>query len=177
MLYIETWSNAVIYRASNAMSRALHFHRMFFTNLLVILPFVSASSPPSLHQLFTSRGKLYFGAAVSTQNLGPNNQASSLVPAVFGSVTPENSMKWEPTERSRGKYDWAEADKLVDYARNHTLLIRGHTAIWHSQMPGWVNNVRDKREMETVVRERTRGLVGRWKGRIYAWVSSSHFEF
>jgi endo-1,4-beta-xylanase len=148
--------------------------RLFAHILFAVLSSVVVSSaPPSLHQLFTSHGKLYFGAAVSTQNLSPSNRASSLVPAVFGQVTPENSMKWEPTERSRGQHSWSEADQLVDYAKNHSLLVRGHTTIWHSQMPGWVNAIKDKEEMKSVIRQRTRDSVGRWKGRIYAWVFSS----
>ena len=53
-------------------------------------------------------------------------------------MTAENAMKWESVEPQRGVYDWKPADDLVRFARENGQVVRGHTLVWHSQLPGWL---------------------------------------
>ena len=43
-------------------------------------------------------------------------------------------------EPSRGSHDWAEADRIVNFAEAHGQQVRGHTLLWHQQNPGWLTN-------------------------------------
>lgn len=52
-------------------------------------------------------------------------------------VTPENEMKWDTIERSRGSFNFAPADQIVSHASAHGQRARGHTLVWHSQLPSW----------------------------------------
>ncbi|KAH9999570.1 family 10 xylanase [Xylariaceae sp. FL0662B] len=122
----------------------------------------------SIDELIKAKGKLYYGSCTDQGRLTSGKSADILV-ANFGQVTPENSMKWDATESSQGNFNFAQADYLVDWATENNKTIRGHTLAWHSQLPGWVSNVRDKTQLTSVLENHVTELVTRYKGKIYAW--------
>ena len=56
----------------------------------------------------------------------------------FNSITPGNDLKWATLQPTEGQFDFARADRLVDFAAQHGMQVRGHTLIWHEQTPAWV---------------------------------------
>jgi endo-1,4-beta-xylanase len=68
----------------------------------------------------------YFGAAVAAGKLGDGTY-STILDREFNAVTPENEMKWDATERSRGSFTFTAADRIVGHAVAHGQRVRGHT--------------------------------------------------
>jgi endo-1,4-beta-xylanase len=124
----------------------------------------------SLDALMKAKGKLYFGTCADQGRLS-SGKTAAVIQANFGQVTPENSMKWDQTENTRGKFNLGGGDYLVDWATTNNKTIRGHTLVWHSQLAGWVSNIRDKATLTTVIKDHVTTLVTRYKGKIRAWVS------
>jgi endo-1,4-beta-xylanase len=98
--------------------------------------------------------------------LGDPGYAAAL--AAFGSVTPENELKWEQVEPERARFDFGPADRIVEFAQRHGMAVRGHTLVWHLQNPGWLNDLSPARlraaladHIRTVMR-RYAGLIGEW---------------
>ncbi|KAF8713853.1 putative xylanase, Glycoside hydrolase family 10, partial [Rhizoctonia solani] len=124
-----------------------------------------------LHALAKSKGR-YFGTA--TDQLWNINDAAYLSltgnPSEFGMNTPGNQLKWDATERSRGSFTYTYADYEVSWAKNHSQAIRGHTLVWHSQLPSWVSNGGfNSATLTSIMQNHISNVMGRYKGQMYAW--------
>lgn len=71
---------------------------------------------------------------------------SKLVLSQFNSFTMENSMKPDSTfdkaaSIASGEIKYklpADAIKMLDWARENGMAVRGHTIVWYSQTPDWI---------------------------------------
>lgn len=137
----------------------------FFHLLLLAAPLVAGQG---LDAAMKAKGKLYFGTCADPGTLG-NAQNSNVIKSDFGCLTPENSMKWDAIEPQRGSFNYGNSDRLVDFAVQNNKMVRGHTLVWHSQLPGWVSSVGDRNTLTTVMQNHISNLAGRYKGKLYAW--------
>jgi endo-1,4-beta-xylanase len=110
----------------------------------------------------------YFGAAVAAGRLGDGTY-TTILDREFNSVTPENEMKWDTTEPSRGSFNFGPADQIVNRASARGQRVRGHTLVWHSQLPGWVSSLRDANTLRGVMNNHITTVMNRYKGRIHSW--------
>ncbi|MER6383905.1 non-reducing end alpha-L-arabinofuranosidase family hydrolase [Streptomyces sp. NPDC001233] len=110
----------------------------------------------------------YFGTAVSSGRLGDSTY-SSILDREFNMITPENEMKWDTVEPSRGNFTFGPADSIVGHAAAHGQRMRGHTLVWHSQLPGWVKSITDANTLRSVMDNHITTEMTHYKGKIYAW--------
>ncbi|MFI9247508.1 non-reducing end alpha-L-arabinofuranosidase family hydrolase [Streptomyces sp. NPDC053086] len=110
----------------------------------------------------------YFGAAVAAGRLGDGTY-TSVLDREFNSVTPENEMKWDTTEPSRGSFNFGPADQIVNRATSRGQRVRGHTLVWHSQLPGWVGSITDAGTLRSVMSNHITTLMNHYRGRIHSW--------
>jgi endo-1,4-beta-xylanase len=107
------------------------------------------------------------GTALMSSRLD-SARVRSLVANSFDSLTPENEMKWQTVEPRPGAFSFAAADRLVTFAAEHQMRMRGHTLVWHSQLAPWVKDLTGEALRAAMVRH-VRGVVGHYRGRVAAW--------
>jgi endo-1,4-beta-xylanase len=134
----------------------------------------TASAATTLGASAAERGR-YFGAAVSASHLGETQYVNTLN-TEFNSVTPENEMKWDALEPNRNQFNWTNADRIVNHARARGMSVRGHTLVWHSQLPGWVSGL-DTSNLRSAMNNHINQVMGHWRGQIHSWdVVNEAFE-
>lgn len=113
------------------------------------------------------------GVAVSSQALNDPQQVA-LILKQFNSLTPENAMKMGPIHPEENRYYWQDADAIVAFAQAHGLKVRGHNLCWHEQTPKWLfydkeGKLVTKDVLLKRLKDHINQVVGRYKGKIYAW--------
>ncbi|GHC82608.1 beta-xylanase [Nocardiopsis terrae] len=112
---------------------------------------------------------LRMGAAVAAHRLDEADYRRTAA-AEFNSVTHENALKWESVQPQRGQYSWSGADRLVEFAQQNGQRIHGHTLVWHSQLPSWVENGDfTPAELTRVMEDHIGTTMGRYRGQIGSW--------
>lgn len=137
-----------------------------------------AAAPDSLRALAAKPG-LRIGTAVIPFDLDhPAYQA--IVASQFSVVTPGNEMKWQVVEPTQATFDWSGADRLVAFAEQHGQLVRGHTLLWHNQLPDWLtsgvaNGTIGNAQLKDLLHQHIVTEVSRYKGRIWQWDVANEF--
>ncbi|MBD0734888.1 endo-1,4-beta-xylanase [Streptomyces sp. CBMA29] len=125
-----------------------------------------AAAATSLGSAAAQSGR-YFGTAVAAGRLGDSTY-STILDREFNMITPENEMKWDATEPSRGSFNFGAADQIVSHAQGHGQRMRGHTLVWHSQLPGWVSGL-SASDLQSAMDNHITTEMTHFKGKIYAW--------
>lgn len=126
----------------------------------------NAAQRGTLHELATVQGK-YFGSATDNSELTDAAYAATLG-SEFGQITPGNSMKWDTTEPVQGRFDFAGGDVIADFAAQHGQTVRGHTLVWHSQLPSWVGALPSAQVEAAMTRHITEEAT-HYRGAVAAW--------
>ncbi|MFF8996501.1 endo-1,4-beta-xylanase [Streptomyces achromogenes] len=114
--------------------------------------------------------QLRIGTAVDTSALADDAAYRRLAGSEFSTVTPENVMKWEAIEPRQGEYDYADADRLVDFARRHGQKVRGHVLVWHNQLPSWLTSGDfTPDQLREILHRHITDTVRHFKGRVWQW--------
>ncbi|MBC6460450.1 endo-1,4-beta-xylanase [Actinomadura sp. HBU206391] len=135
----------------------------------------SSTAATTLGSAASSKGKT-FGTAVSGNRLSESQYATTL-DTEFTGVTAENEMKWDATEPSRNSFNYAAGDAIVNRAQTRGQKVRGHTLVWHSQLPGWVSGVSSGTDLLQAMRNHVSNVAGHYQGKIVYWdVVNEAFE-
>jgi endo-1,4-beta-xylanase len=120
-----------------------------------------------LRDLAKKRG-IEIGTAVRGDVLQRRRAYRQTVAAQFSTVTPENEMKWEQIEPTRGEFDFGPADDIVEHAEDARQKVRGHTLVWHFQLPGWVRELGPK-DLRQATREHIRAVMSHFDQDVGVW--------
>lgn len=144
--------------------------RLLLVFLLGVLGWGVAAALPrrgdSLQALAAASGRIW-GAAVTNEQLrDPSFRA--LVVAQAGLIVPENEMKWDRLEPAPVRFDFSASDQLLAFARAEGLAMRGHTLVWHQQLPNWVQELPGP-ELRQALERHIRTVAGHYRGQLQSW--------
>jgi endo-1,4-beta-xylanase len=130
-------------------------------------PAAHAAGATTLGAASAASGR-YFGTAVSSSKLGDSTY-STILDREFNMITAENEMKWDTIEPSPGSFNFAPADSIVSHASAHGQRMRGHTLVWHSQLPSWVSSITDADTLRSAMNNHITTAMTHYKGKIHSW--------
>jgi endo-1,4-beta-xylanase len=141
--------------------------------LFLLFIVTGCNSRPALKNVFAK--DFLIGAAVNDDVVsGKDSQAAAIVEKQFNTITAENVMKWSLIHPEPNDYNFAPADRFVDFGQRNKMFIVGHTLVWQNQIPAWVfkddaNNIPDKETLLARMKDHIFTVVGRYKGRVNGW--------
>jgi endo-1,4-beta-xylanase len=127
------------------------------------------AAPSTIRAAADARG-LHFGTAVTAGNLTGIAKYAAVTGREFNSITPGNEMKWGSVEPTQGQFNWTGADQIVSFAAANNMLVRGHTLVWHSQLPNWLTpSAFTSAQIHTLMVNHVTTEVTRFAGRAATW--------
>lgn len=124
-----------------------------------------ASAPLRVH---ASAIGLDIGVAVDPHLLIDDDKYRAIVATEFNSITPRNTFTWEVVQPTRGQFNFSSADLTVQFAQHNTQTVRGNPLLWHSQNPGWVQNLSGS-ALQQAMNDHIATVVGRYQGHVHHW--------
>ena len=127
----------------------------------------SATAATTLGASAAERGGRYFGTAVAANKLS-ESAYTTILNREFNSITPENEMKLDATEPNQNQFNYTNGDRIVQHARSQGMQVRGHTLAWHSQQPGWMQNMSGTALRSAMLNHVTQ-VATHYRGQVVAW--------
>jgi len=134
--------------------------------LIALTAAAPANAASALRSLAEAKGK-YVGTEL-TGGMPSNATIASIAGTQFDMVTPGNEMKWDTTEPSNGTYNFGPGDNIVNFAQSHSMRVRGHNLVWHSQLPSWVSSL-PLNQVQGAMEAHITTEATHYKGKVYAW--------
>jgi endo-1,4-beta-xylanase len=134
-----------------------------------VVPPPYGEGEPSMRELAEDQGIL-IGAAVEPDDMALDASYNATVAREFNIITTENALKLGLVRRAPNRYVFGPADVIVDFAEQNDIQVRGHTLVWHEEVPRWLEFVDlEPEQLAAFLKEHIETVVGRYEGRIQYW--------
>jgi endo-1,4-beta-xylanase len=120
----------------------------------------------TLQAAATEKGR-YFGTAIAVNKLSDSTY-TTIANREFNMITAENEMKIDALEPNQNQFNWTNGDRVVSWARSNGKQVRGHTLAWHSQQPGWMQNMSGTALRNAMLNHVTQ-VATHYRGQIHSW--------
>jgi len=140
-----------------------------------VLVVVSAAPPQDAALKDLMPKGMVVGVAINQRQFdGTDTAAVDLITKQFNQISPENALKFQPTQPAADRYTFEAADRYVQFGVDRQMQVVGHNLVWHSQTGAWVfqgpdGKPADRDTLLARMRDHIRTVVGRYKGRIHGW--------
>jgi len=142
-------------------------YRIRIVLMLSVSIIVSVSAQETLRKYADKIG-LSIGVCMGSQFDNNNTTHNNLVKQEFNTVVAENSMKAQYIHPSKGKTSFGGPDKLLKFAQENNMQMRGHTLVWHSQNAGWICSGSRQTSLENM-KYHIETVMSHFKGKIFQW--------
>lgn len=127
-----------------------------------------ATGPTELRSLAQKRG-IAIGAEF-VQVREDSSYYRQMATDNFTSITPNQSFKWKFLQPQQDRFDFAASDRIVNFAAQNGLRVRGCCLAWGVNNPEWLTRGRwTKQQAKDLLRTYITTVVGRYKGKVAQW--------
>lgn len=94
---------------------------------------------------------------------------SAVLAEQFNSLSPENEGKWAFLNPTQGHYDWTKIDRLVAFAEDNNMVVKGHGLISVCCNPGYVDAMTTPAELRAAMTAHFEAFMHRYDGKLDRW--------
>lgn len=94
----------------------------------------------------------------------------------YNAAVAGNFMKPDALQPVEGTFNFTNADKFLKYCEENNMKMRGHTLLWHSQIPQWFfedptdpSKPASRELLLSRLKTHIQTVVGRYKGKVDSW--------
>jgi endo-1,4-beta-xylanase len=136
--------------------------------LAAAMPAARAEAP-SLAALAARSGR-FFGAALTSRDATGDGPVAGLFDAECSVWVPEWELKWGAlARRAADPPDFRAVDALVAAARRRDKRLRGHTLLWHENLPAGIDDTATRADWDRHVVGHVTGVAARYRDAIFQW--------
>lgn len=149
-----------------------HLMRYIFTAFLIglLFSFQRKDEPLCDEVKLQKVAPFPVGAAVNTVKLQHEEKYYMLAFKHFNSITAERVMKPLYMHPQKNNFDFRETDLLIDYCKQNNKRLHGHTLVWHSSLPQWMEKFKgDKTEWENMLKEHVQTIIKHCSPYVKSW--------
>lgn len=134
------------------------------------LAFTTMTPPGAPLREIAQHRNFSIGAAVAYEPLMNEPTYGEVLAREFNMLTAENVMKFDALHPAQDRYDFSTADALVAFAQENEMQVRGHTLVWHKQLPDWLTTGEwTREELTEILRDHITTVVSHYRGQMTAW--------
>jgi endo-1,4-beta-xylanase len=116
---------------------------------------------------------ILIGAAAASRYLG-ETEYTNILGSEFSQLQAEYEMKFgalHPRPDSDPQpYDFRGGDALVAFAQAHNMVVRGHTLVWHKQVPEWITKgTYTPTQLGRILGDHISTVMSHYASQVYAW--------
>jgi endo-1,4-beta-xylanase len=135
-------------------------------------PRAAAPAAGTLRQAADAR-HIMVGAAAASAYLAEADYAT-ILGSEFSQLQAENEMKFgvihPRPDTDPNPYNFEGGDALVAFAQSNTMVVRGHTLVWHNQVPDWVKNGGySASQLADILHGHIKTVMTHYASKVYAW--------
>jgi endo-1,4-beta-xylanase len=109
------------------------------------------------------------GAAVVVRAFQKDPALQQLLADQYAILVPEAELKWRALRPTASTFDFSLSDELFAFAKQHSMLVRGHTLVWHNSVPDWMSKDAAQLDVRRLLVEHIHTVVSRYRGRVHSW--------
>jgi len=133
----------------------------------------TVSSPDTTLRQAAAAHHITIGAAAASKYLAEADYAA-ILGSEFSQLQAENEMKFglihPRPDTDPNPYDFTGGDALVTFAQSHNMVVRGHTLVWHNQVPSWVTKGGYAApQLAEILHGHIKTVVTHYASKVYAW--------
>ena len=117
---------------------------------------------------------IFMGTAADSPFLTDGTNYAAVLGSEYSQLQAENEMKFgiihPRPDTDPNPYDFSGGDALVTFAQAHNMAVRGHTLVWHQEVPDWVTNGGfTSAQLATTLQNHINTVMGHYAKKVYAW--------
>ncbi len=109
------------------------------------------------------------GCAVDAARLRDMPDYAALVRSQANIIVGDNAFKFGTLRPTIQAFDFRDADTVADFAHSNGMKLRGHTLVWHKQMPAWFDQHVTAANAAAVLTSHIAAVCDRYAGQIHSW--------